>query len=288
MTAVGGISSHGSDTSSQEHLSSAGSYDVITDSTSPSFHSVSSTEDDIASAHSNSTSGQGEGHHQLGCTNSRRLVDSLPPNSSFSSVRLYTNPPALRFNPQDIHKSSTRSDSSRSSTPPTPKSGGSVHSDVYSTVFALHSLGDGNSSKSTSEYLNKVRALWDGHMQHNQRPLSTGGLTNRIGSGSGDFQRHSLGQGQTTCRFSSLLLLLYIHHYYNKSFCTRLTLPFKFLLQSFCFNLFFNLMQRKKSCERSVTVIFVTESFQHIIFACRILLVCNLSLSAIYGIHHAL
>ncbi|XP_021348872.1 rho GTPase-activating protein 44-like isoform X2 [Mizuhopecten yessoensis] len=195
MTASGGISSRGSDTSSQGCLSSGGSNEVIAESTSPSFHSVSSTEDDIV--HSNDMMCQGEGYQTV-YASGRRQVGALPPQSSFSSVRLYTNPPALRFNPQDIAKSSPRSDSnsSRSSTPPTPKSGGSVHSDVYSTVFALHSLGDGNSNKGPSEYLSKVRALWDGHMQYNKRPLSTGGITNPIGGGSRvtDYQRRSLGQ----------------------------------------------------------------------------------------------
>ncbi|XP_060065343.1 rho GTPase-activating protein 44-like isoform X2 [Ylistrum balloti] len=197
MTASGGISSRGSDTSSQDRLSSVGSSEVIAESTSPSFHSVSSTEDDIVHSNDMTCQGQGDGYQTV-YASGRRQVGALPPQSSFSSVRLYTNPPALRFNPQDIAKSSPRSDSnsSRSSTPPTPKSGGSVHSDVYSTVFALHSLGDGNSNKGPSEYLNKVRALWDGHMQYNKRPLSTGGITNPIGGGSRvtDYQRRSLGQ----------------------------------------------------------------------------------------------
>ncbi|XP_069124721.1 rho GTPase-activating protein 44-like isoform X2 [Argopecten irradians] len=191
MTASAGISSRGSDTSSQDRLSSVDSNEVIAESTSPSFHSVSSTEDDITHSNDMTCQGQGEGYQTVYASGRR-----VPSQSSFSSVRLYTNPPALRFNPQDIAKSSPRSDSSRSSTPPTPKSGGSVHSDVYSTVFALHSLGDGNSNKGPSEYLNKVRALWDGHMQYNKRPLSTGGITNPIGGGSRvtDYQRRSLGQ----------------------------------------------------------------------------------------------
>ena len=38
----------------------------------------------------------------------------------------------------------------------------SVHSEVYDTVFALQSLG--NNDECTSDYLTKVRGLWDGHM----------------------------------------------------------------------------------------------------------------------------
>ena len=39
----------------------------------------------------------------------------------------------------------------------------SVHFDMYSTLFALHSLGDGGSV--CSDYLTRVRALWDGQFQ---------------------------------------------------------------------------------------------------------------------------
>jgi hypothetical protein len=48
-----------------------------------------------------------------------------------------------------------------------------MHSDVYDTVFALQSLGDG-----WSDYLSRVRTLWDGHL--NQRTSVVG--HNGVGS----------------------------------------------------------------------------------------------------------
>lgn len=45
--------------------------------------------------------------------------------------------------------------------PPMPAPAKSIHSDMYNTVFALQSLGgDGH----WSDYLTRVRGLWDGHM----------------------------------------------------------------------------------------------------------------------------
>lgn len=46
---------------------------------------------------------------------------------------------------------------SPASQPPPPRS---VHCDMYNTVFALQSLGD----EGWSDYLTRVRTLWDGHM----------------------------------------------------------------------------------------------------------------------------
>lgn len=59
--------------------------------------------------------------------------------------------------------------SSRVETPrPTPPKG--VHSEMYSTAFALHSLGD--SSANCADYLTKVRTLWDSHLEGEGRGLA--------------------------------------------------------------------------------------------------------------------
>ncbi|XP_033739440.1 rho GTPase-activating protein 44-like isoform X2 [Pecten maximus] len=91
MTASGGVSSRGSDTSSQDRLSSVGSNEVIAESTSPSFHSVSSTEDDIV--HSNDMTCQGQevdfGNYALYASSNEGPLDGGEPSSdhegSFSS-----------------------------------------------------------------------------------------------------------------------------------------------------------------------------------------------------------
>lgn len=49
----------------------------------------------------------------------------------------------------------------------------SVHSDMYSTLFALHSLGEGGTV--CSDYLARVRALWDGQFQSTSLPPSSEG-----------------------------------------------------------------------------------------------------------------
>lgn len=43
----------------------------------------------------------------------------------------------------------------------------SLHKDMYSTMFALHSLGEGDAA--LSAYLTRVRALWDGQFQSSPR-----------------------------------------------------------------------------------------------------------------------
>ncbi|XP_069124723.1 rho GTPase-activating protein 44-like isoform X4 [Argopecten irradians] len=91
MTASAGISSRGSDTSSQDRLSSVDSNEVIAESTSPSFHSVSSTEDDIT--HSNDMTCQGQevdfGNYALYASSGDSPLDGGEPSSdqegSFSS-----------------------------------------------------------------------------------------------------------------------------------------------------------------------------------------------------------
>ena len=114
-------------------------------------------------------------------------VSSLSPASrlsSFTSSSPYTNPPVLRFNPKDMPKKPSRA---KSAPPPSVVAGlKNAHKDVYSTAFALHSLGNGDTE--VSEYMSKVRALWDGHNQ--QRPASSpiansSATTNSSSGGSG-------------------------------------------------------------------------------------------------------
>jgi hypothetical protein len=61
--------------------------------------------------------------------------------------------------------------------PPLPAPSKSIHSDMYNTVFALQSLGNG----SWSDYLTRVRGLWDGHM--NSRLSASG--TSSLNGGKG-------------------------------------------------------------------------------------------------------
>lgn len=98
--------------------------------------------------------------------------------------------PSLDFQPGNALKTSR----SRS-VPPAPVSK-SFHSDVYNTAFALQSLGDGN----WSDYLTKVRAMWDDQFLTKQPSASmdsnnlggvSGGVTRRNGS-------NSAGQNFTT------------------------------------------------------------------------------------------
>lgn len=64
--------------------------------------------------------------------------------------------------------------------PPPPKS---VHSDVYNTVFALHSLGQNDG---WSEYLTTVRGMLDGHMcKRSSKPPSGVAAANGAAASSG-------------------------------------------------------------------------------------------------------
>ena len=110
-----------------------------------------------------------------------------------------SNPAVITFNPKDIEKSRTYGDEKykrvsdphpqpQPNSPSTPTSQ-SVHSDVYSTVFALQSLGD----DSWPAYLTKVRSMWDDQL-HNQ---NTSKVINEGITGSGGKkgqQRSSQGQ----------------------------------------------------------------------------------------------
>ncbi|XP_076459619.1 uncharacterized protein LOC143292866 isoform X2 [Babylonia areolata] len=71
----------------------------------------------------------------------------------------------------------------------------SVHSDMYSTVFALHSLGEGGAV--VSDYLTRVRALWDGQFQSTSSlppPSAEGSQSSLQGRGSGGPPARSDGQ----------------------------------------------------------------------------------------------
>lgn len=71
--------------------------------------------------------------------------------------------PITTFNPQDREKYKTAQGPKKESQvleSQTPAR--SVHSDMYSTAFALQSLGDGT----WPTYLNKVRSIWDDQFQH--------------------------------------------------------------------------------------------------------------------------
>lgn len=172
-TAVGPVSASESSESSstKEGMSSTESPDISVHSETPSYHSVPSSSEDTTNQ-----------EVKAGDTPISSPGDNLPDNvaglyDNFAS-RTYTHTnPILRFNPKDAPRQHTTKTLRSSSVPPAPVTG--VHSDMYSTVFALHSLGDRN----VTDYLTKVRGIWDGHMQH-QRPASSGQI-NQLGEGNG-------------------------------------------------------------------------------------------------------
>ncbi|KAK7501998.1 hypothetical protein BaRGS_00006750, partial [Batillaria attramentaria] len=95
----------------------------------------------------------------LSLAGSARQRPTMPASSSLPSVR---GPAGSQDNL--LSMGTTRPEPT---TPTTPSK--SVHSDMYSTVFALHSLGEGNAA---SQYLTRVRALWDGQFQSSPLPPS--------------------------------------------------------------------------------------------------------------------
>ena len=74
--------------------------------------------------------------------------------------------PITTFNPLDREKYKTAGESKRESQTnqgfESHPASQNVHSDMYSTAFALQSLGDGT----WPSYLNKVRSIWDDQLQH--------------------------------------------------------------------------------------------------------------------------
>lgn len=84
-----------------------------------------------------------------------------------------------------------------SSVPPIAKS---VHSDVYSTMFALHSLGNSN----VSNYMTKVRGILDVRHQPSRGPSVSSGQINTLGRSdrvSKANKRCSLQPGQVKVHF---------------------------------------------------------------------------------------
>ena len=86
-----------------------------------------------------------------------------------------------------------------SSLPPPPPPPSNFHSDVYDTVFALQSLGDAG----WSDYLTKVRGLWDGHCNKrlslspaNEQTLSNSTPSSSLSSSSTSSSAPAQGQTQ--------------------------------------------------------------------------------------------
>ncbi|XP_021348876.1 rho GTPase-activating protein 44-like isoform X5 [Mizuhopecten yessoensis] len=120
MTASGGISSRGSDTSSQGCLSSGGSNEVIAESTSPSFHSVSSTEDDIV--HSNDMMCQEVdfGNYALyASSNEGGLLEGAEPSSDHEGSFSSGNQVSSTTGSQQVSLTSLHSTNMNTSTSPT-------------------------------------------------------------------------------------------------------------------------------------------------------------------------
>lgn len=152
-TAAGPITSHHSADSMSDS-------DVFTDNVPPSYQSVYGFEQPAEKSSHNSDQSPGDlakSYNSPRCSVISHHSKSLTTN---------TNAPCSN----DSSALCTRS----SSVPPVAKS---VHSDVYSTMFALHSLGDGN----ISNYLTKVRGIWDIKHQQRQEPSASSGQIHKIG-----------------------------------------------------------------------------------------------------------
>ncbi|XP_064595399.1 rho GTPase-activating protein 44-like isoform X2 [Liolophura sinensis] len=108
--------------------------------------------------------------------------------SNMSNSTSMTNPTPLVFDAGDFVKSS------RSRSIPSIPPSKAFHSDVYSTAFALHSLGNGNSP---SDYLTKVRAMWDGQYQP---PPPDGGS----GQGPGAGDQGGGGRGSSSAQLQEI------------------------------------------------------------------------------------
>ncbi|XP_061175327.1 rho GTPase-activating protein 17-like isoform X2 [Saccostrea echinata] len=147
MTAVGAISSH---------VTSASVSDVFNeDQKMPSQRSTSASDEDNASSSEGELTRPPSG--QFG-----RASFSNCGGFPSSSTNLIHTP---KFNAEEVRGNRGNSERCRS-VPPQSEAAKDLHSDVYNTMFALHSLG-GN--KNVSDYRTKVRDLWDGHMH---RPAS--------------------------------------------------------------------------------------------------------------------
>ncbi|KAK3089695.1 hypothetical protein FSP39_005689 [Pinctada imbricata] len=138
-----------SSTISDERMSSEGSSDIHASSR------LSSEERALSSHSPNVDSGmigsEGESHRLSSNSHigrgalTRNSCSRLSATNSVSSANNVTNATV-----------------SAESVPPSTAAPKGLHSDVYNTMFALHSLGNGN----VHDYRTKVRALWDGHMHH--------------------------------------------------------------------------------------------------------------------------
>ncbi|XP_062589777.1 rho GTPase-activating protein 44-like isoform X2 [Saccostrea cucullata] len=144
MTAVGAISSHVTSASVTEVFSE--------DQKMPSQRS--SDEDNASSSEGELTRPPSGQFGRASFSNSGGFPSS--------TTNLIHTP---KFNADEVRGNRGNSERCRS-VPPQNEAAKDVHSDVYNTMFALHSLG-GN--KNVSDYRTKVRDLWDGHMH---RPAS--------------------------------------------------------------------------------------------------------------------
>ncbi|XP_063446296.1 SH3 domain-binding protein 1-like isoform X2 [Mytilus trossulus] len=140
---------------SDDSMSNVEETDVFADKVSPSYQSSAYSAG--KSSHS-SSSDKSPGDLVKSYNSPRCSVISHHSNSISSNTNASTD------------NSYTRS----SSVPPVEKS---VHSDVYSTMFALHSLGDGN----VSNYMTKVRGILDVKHQQQKGPSASSGQIHKVG-----------------------------------------------------------------------------------------------------------
>ena len=181
----------------------------------PIANQDSSNSDERMSSEGNSEYNVGVGSH----TSDENASSFIPPNvdsgvleSEGDSLQLSSTSRVgcgalAHHNPCSRNTSTTNSvqnanDVTKSSAPrcrsvPPPVAAKGVHSDMYNTMFALHSLGNGN----VNDYRNRVRALWDGHIQHQV----AGPQTNKQTVGKLGKHRRCVSQGQNPILLSPSL-----------------------------------------------------------------------------------
>ncbi|KAL8592718.1 hypothetical protein ACOMHN_037658 [Nucella lapillus] len=117
----------------------------------------------------------GDSHHPLPPPTNLSLVAGSAPRQR--PTMLSSSPPVLgpkgsrgAMSTPNLSQGGALSGSSAWPGPTSPTSPGqSVHFDMYSTMFALHSLGEGGGVV-WSDYLTRVRALWDEQFQSTSLP----------------------------------------------------------------------------------------------------------------------
>lgn len=138
---------------SDDSMSNVEETDVFADKVSPSYQSSAYSAGKASHSSDKSPGDLVKSYNSPRCSVISHHSNSISSNTNASTDNSYTR---------------------SSSVPPVEKS---VHSDVYSTMFALHSLGDGN----VSNYMTKVRGILDVKHQQQKGPSASSGQIHKVG-----------------------------------------------------------------------------------------------------------